>query len=237
MSSLLVVGAHAMDAEIMAGGLAAAAVDGGWDVQLLHLTRGERGHPELSATIFGPQLEREMAEAAGALGVGYEWAGIMAPLPEAGEVAPVIRDAIERVHVDVVVTHWKGSWHQSHVRAHEAVVLAAGIMEAAPPVLYAENCEDLTGFSPTHFASMDHVMAKWLQAMEAYELFRLSKPDSYSGGIPYWCYYVAAMRVRGMQCGFELAEAFMPAGEGVPDSLGLRHVRTLGRMRSLTCRP
>ena len=61
---LVIAGAHAMDAELMAGCLAAAAVDAGWDVVLLHLTLGERGHPETAPREFGRQLERE-ATAAG----------------------------------------------------------------------------------------------------------------------------------------------------------------------------
>ena len=66
--SLMVIGAHAMDAEIMAGGLAAMQAAQGRRVVLLHLTRGERGHPTKPAAEFGRQLEAELAEAAAALG-------------------------------------------------------------------------------------------------------------------------------------------------------------------------
>ena len=222
MSTLLVVGAHALDAEIMAGAVAAAAADRGWDVLLLHLTRGERGHPEKPKEVFAQQLEGEMRQAAEILGVRQEWPGMPAPLPTAGQVQTVIADVVPRLQPDAIITHWRGSWHPSHVRAHEAVLLTVGQLSQPPAVLYAENCEDLTGFQASCFASIASVYERWLQALRAYELFRLSEPGVYAGGIPYWAYYTAAARVRGLQSGLELAQALMPGSGSIPAGLELR---------------
>ena len=222
MSALLVVGAHALDAEVMAGAVSAAAADRGWDVLLLHLTRGERGHPEKPKDVFARQLEGEMRQAAEILGVRQEWPGILAPLPAPEQVQTTVEDVIRRLQPDAIITHWRGSWHPSHVRAHEAVLLAAEQLAHQPAVLYAENCEDLTGFQASWFASIAGVYDRWLQALRAYEVFRLSEPGVYAGSIPYWAYYTAAARVRGLQSGLELAQALMPGSGSIPAGLELR---------------
>jgi LmbE family N-acetylglucosaminyl deacetylase len=206
----------------MAGAVSAAAADRGWDVLLLHLTRGERGHPEKPAEIFAPQVEGEMEQAAAILGVRQEWPGILAPLPAPEQVRSAIEDVMRRLQPDAIITHWRGSWHPSHVRAHQAVLLAVEKLEPGPAILYAENCEDLTGFQASCFAPIANVYDRWLRALRAYELFRLSEPGLYAGGIPYWAYYTAAARVRGLQSGLELAQALMPGSGSMPQGLELR---------------
>lgn len=220
--SLLVVGAHAMDAELMAGALAAAEARRGRRVSLLHLTRGERGHPTKPAAVFGSQLEEEMAAAATALGVGCRWSGLPAPLAGPEQVAPLVAAAARDVGAKVLITHWKGSWHPSHRVAHQGVLAAITSLDPAPAVLYAENCEDLDGFAAEWFADVGATYPAWLEALRCYELFRRSEPGSgVEAGIPYWAYYTAAARVRGLQAGLGLAEAFQQgAGEGA-NELGL----------------
>ncbi len=222
MATILIVGAHALDAEVMAGGFASSAARRGHQVTLLHLTRGERGHPRKPAEEFARQLGEEMAQAADVLGVRHEWAGFQAPLPDVEAVVPAVAEAMDRLAADVVVTHWEGSWHPSHLRAHHAVLRAVQRVAPAAPVLYGENCEDLTGFHPACFAPIEDVYDVWLQGLRSYELFRLSEPGVEATPIPYWSYYTAAARVRGLQAGLNLAQAFMP-GPGEPlTQLGLR---------------
>ncbi|RWM16621.1 MAG: LmbE-like protein, partial [Mesorhizobium sp.] len=57
--SILVVGAHAFDAEVIAGPLAAAAAKGGVQVTFLHLSMGEQGHPCLIPEHYSGQKEDE----------------------------------------------------------------------------------------------------------------------------------------------------------------------------------
>jgi LmbE family N-acetylglucosaminyl deacetylase len=222
VATLLVVGAHALDAELMAGALAASAARRGHRVTLLHLTRGERGHPHRPPEEFARQLDEEMAEAAHALGVRHEWAGFPAPLPDVEDVVPAVAGVVDRLAPDVVVTHWSGSWHPSHVRAHRAVLRAVQTVDHSPSILYGENCEDLTGFRPVCFVPIEDVYGAWLRGLRSYELFRLSEPGAEASPIPYWSYYTAAARVRGLQAGFDLAQAFMPGSRRLPPGLGLR---------------
>lgn len=237
MESLLIVGAHALDAEVMAGGLAAALARRGGRVVILHITRGERGHPSKPPQQFAQQLEEEMAAAAEALGVQGRWAGLPAPVPHPSQVAPLIVEAVQAIGAKAVVTHWRGSWHPSHRRTYQAVVMALRSMAAAsrPVLLFGENCEDLTGFRPNWFAVIEDVYEVWLKALTCYELFRLSVPPL-QAPIPYWAYYTAAARVRGLQIGRSLAQAFMCRGESPPEGLDLVRpsVRALSTFRGHT---
>jgi LmbE family N-acetylglucosaminyl deacetylase len=213
-----------MDAEVMAGGLAAVAASEGWTVVLLHLTRGERGHPRLQANEFADQLDGEMERAAAALGARCEWPGIPAPLAGTERGRAAVADALVRLQPAVVVTHWRGSWHPSHVTAHHAVLEA--IADAGVPVLYGENCEDLTDFRADRFLPIGEHYERWLTALRAYELFRLSEPGSGADPddtvVPYWAYYTAAARVRGLQAGVPHAQALMRGQGDAPAALGLR---------------
>lgn len=216
--NLLVVGAHAMDAEIMAGALAAHAAGEGHRVVLFHLTRGERGHPTTPPERFARQLEEEMAAAGAALGCDVRWSGLPAPLPPSAEVVAHVAAMIEEVGPDLVVTHWKGSWHPSHRRAHEATV-AALARSGGIPLLFAENCEDLEGFRVDRCLPIDDVYDQWLEAVASYELFRRSMPEStHESSIPYWAYYTAAARVRGLHAGVERAECFMLGSGPAPSA-------------------
>jgi LmbE family N-acetylglucosaminyl deacetylase len=212
---LLVVGAHAMDAELLGGTLAAHVVKQGERAHLLHLSRGERGHPTLDADAFARQLEGEMEEASRMLGASFRWAGVVAPLAEAGidQLSNVILGVLQELRPSFVVTHWIGSWHPGHIRAHEAVRTAVGAYRDAGQsvdLLYGENCEDLLGFTPTGFADVSSTVEDWRRAMRAYELFRRSEPQSgVETVVPYASYYEAALRVRGLHAGFEQAQAVM----------------------------
>ena len=46
---LMVVGAHISDAENMAGAVMLKHKRAGWDVTIVHVTAGDKGHPTLSA--------------------------------------------------------------------------------------------------------------------------------------------------------------------------------------------
>jgi LmbE family N-acetylglucosaminyl deacetylase len=111
--SLVVVGAHALDAELMGGPLAAVASDAGWPVALLHLTLGERGHPSKPPDTFGPQVLEESVAAARFLGADAVWSGAAAPLDEDKVLAWLIAEIRVR-RPALIVTHWRGSWHPSH---------------------------------------------------------------------------------------------------------------------------
>jgi LmbE family N-acetylglucosaminyl deacetylase len=212
---LMVVGAHAMDAELLGGALAAQVVKQGGSAHLLHLTRGERGHPTLDADAFATQLDDEMEVAAGALGASFRWAGVSAPLSDTdeGQLSGLILADLRERRPGFVLTHWIGSWHPSHRRASAAARAAVAAFRDGGQVvdlLYGENCEDLLGFVPTGFADVSAAMDEWRRGVRAYELYRRSEPDSgVDSLVPYASYYEAALRVRGLHAGFGQAQAVM----------------------------
>lgn len=213
---LIVVGAHAMDAELLGGALAAHVVKQGGSAHLLHLTRGERGHPTLDADAFAMQLDGEMEVASRMLGTSFRWAGVVAPLADADQraLSDLVLRVLRELRPSFVLTHWIGSWHPGHVWAHTATRAAvAACREAGQEVdlLYGENCEDLLGFVPIGFADISSALEDWRRAVRSYELFRRSEPDSgVDALVPYAKYYEAALRVRGLHAGFECAQAVMP---------------------------
>lgn len=237
--NIVVVGAHAFDAEAMAGATAAAAIAAGHRVTLVHLTRGERGNPLRDPAVYGKQLESEMARAAAAFGAEYLWPGYPAGrLPGEEELASELAAIFKRCRADVVITHWRGSWHPRHLQAHQAVMRAVGMIsetQEPPWVFFGENCEDLEGFAPDVYVDVSHTAEKAWRAMGEYELFRReSSPDAAGRTvkIPYEPYYRSMAAVRGLEAGVLYAQAFRLArvvlplppgvGRGKP---GLRPVR------------
>lgn len=212
---ILVVGAHAFDAEVIAGPMAFVAASGGAEVTFLHLTMGEQGHRCLAPTLYAEQKRGEAGEAAAILGA--HWRGLDLPdafLPDDEATALAVCDVIRELRPEVVVTHWKGSWHKDHRAACE--LTKNGVFYAALPtlerslpahspglLLFGENWEDDEGFEPQHLVDVTPGFAPWRAAAEKYELARgLSS-------FPYMDYYASLYRLRGCLRGSTYAQAFM----------------------------
>jgi LmbE family N-acetylglucosaminyl deacetylase len=212
--SILVVGAHAFDAEVIAGPLAATAAERGARVELLHLSLGEQGHPSLPPKRYAEQKRAEAAAAAAALGA--TWRTFALPdgfVPNGDETSLAVGDVVRELRPDVVITHWRGSWHKDHRAAY--TVTTHGIFYAALPtlsrqhpahrpraLLFGENWEDDEDFRPEHLVDVSPGMASWENAIREYELARgLSS-------FPYVDYYSSLYRMRGCLAGTMYAQAF-----------------------------
>ncbi|BAS26375.1 PIG-L deacetylase family protein [Limnochorda pilosa] len=217
MKRLVVIGAHAFDAEAMAGGLAARWVREGGKVELLHLTRGERGDPTREQEEYGKQIEEELAASARYLGATGRWMGFSSGSLEAGSVIEALVAYLDRFRPALVVTHWRGSWHPRHRQAHELVREAIGRYQRragqVPVLWYGENFEDLDGFRPDVYVGLNELDVElWRAGREAYSLYRGRQgrgPGGAPAVLPYASYYEAAPLVRGLECGVPLAQAFM----------------------------
>ena len=225
--SILVVGAHAFDAEVIAGPLAAAAVKRGATVTFLHLTMGEQGHPCLIPQHYCVQKEEEAGRAAARLGVTSRGLGLRdAFLPSNDETALEVCDVIRELKPEIVITHWHGSWHKDHRAA--AHLTQTGIFFAALPtiasdhaahtpqlLLFGENWEDDEGFRPEHLVDVSDGFEAWSEAVKEYELARgLSS-------FPYVDYYSALYRLRGCLRGTRHAQAFAAASHSWNAGSGL----------------
>ena len=224
---LLVVGAHAFDAEVIAGPLAFVAAAGGAEVTFLHLTMGEQGHRCLAPPLYSKQKEMEAGKAAGRLGIC--WRGLSLPdafLPNDDVTALAVAQVIRELKPEVVITHWQGSWHKDHLAASNitrtAIFYAAlptldSSMPAFSPslLLFGENWEDDEGFVPTHLVDVTEGFAGWREAALEYELARgLSS-------FPYMDYYSSLYRLRGCLRGSTYAQAFMTTSNSWNAGAGL----------------
>jgi N-acetylglucosamine malate deacetylase 1 len=225
--SILVVGAHAFDAEVIAGPLAATAAKRGASVTFLHLTMGEQGHPCLIPAHYCAQKEEEAQKAAARLGVTMRSLGLRdAFLPSDDETALEVCDVIRELKPEVVITHWHGSWHKDHRAA--AQLAQTGIFFAALPtiasdhpvhtpqlLLFGENWEDDDGFRPEHLVDVSDGFEAWHEAVMEYELARgLSS-------FPYVDYYSALYRLRGCLRGTRHAQGFVAASHSWNAGSGL----------------
>lgn len=212
---ILVVGAHAFDAEMIAGPLAFVASSRGAEVTFLHLTMGEQGHRCLSTSLYAAQKKLEATAAAERLGA--KWLGLDHPdafLPNDEALALQVCDVIRKLKPNVIITHWHGSWHKDHRAASEAT--KTGVFYASLPtldrelpahspslLLFGENWEDDENFEPTYLVDVSAGFDAWRDAASAYELARgLSS-------FPYLDYYSSLYRLRGCLRGTQHAQAFM----------------------------
>lgn len=212
MPVLAVIGAHAMDAEVMGGAIALELSIKGWDTFLVHMTRGERGNKQKQPEEYGVQLEREMREAAAKLGSGCHWMGYQAgKIPTEEEGAQDVKELLNKLKPDVIITHWKGSYHPRHVQTYENVVkgveLAAGSGQSGggpvTSLYFGENMEDQEGFIPNVYFDVTNTYQRWLEALESYEMFREST------SFPYRAFYTANSIARGIESGQKYSKALM----------------------------
>lgn len=225
--SILVVGAHAFDAEVIAGPLAAVAAARGAAVTFLHLSMGEQGHPCLIPEHYCVQKEEEAGRAAARLGIASRNLGLRdAFLPADDETALKLCDVIRELRPEVVITHWHGSWHKDHRAA--AHLTQTGIFFSALPtlkrahaahtpqlLLFGENWEDDEGFKPEHLVDVSDGFDAWAEAVREYELARgLSS-------FPYVDYYSALYRLRGCLRGTQYSQAFAAASHSWNAGSGL----------------
>jgi LmbE family N-acetylglucosaminyl deacetylase len=214
---ILAIGAHAMDAEVLAGPILINHVEGGGTAELIHVTRGERGKVGTAPETFAAQLEHEMAASARLIGCNHRWLGLRSE--DLSTFAPLVEplsEVISTQHPDIIVTHWRGSWHQRHVQTHLGVVEAIryAASQVVPRVLFGEHCEDLVGFSPTVYADITNSVEAWLAALESYETFRgFERQVDDRGGIipaiPYRSFYTTMAHIRGLEAGVQYAKPFM----------------------------
>ncbi|MCD6563145.1 MAG: PIG-L family deacetylase [Thermoproteales archaeon] len=205
MVHIAVIGAHAGDAELMAGGIAAEAISQGLEVYFIHMTLGEKGHPTLSPKEYGEQKRKEallVAEKieAKVIFMPYKDGELYYNERTIIEIAKVLRE----IRPKVVITHWRGSLHKDHTITHDivrdAVFYAAikwfdiGGKENFSRIYYAENWEDSHEFQKDIYISISpESYKKWISAVKNYAFVRGET------GFPYDEYYSNLARIRGIE--------------------------------------
>lgn len=216
MGRLMVIGAHAGDAENMAGAAVLKHTRAGHEAMIVHMTLGEAGHPVLRPEVYAGQRQREVQEAARLMAAKVIWLPYRdGELPATDEVKLQVCDLIRQERPAVILTHWRGSLHKDHVATHE--IVRDAIFYAALPaierpwpvhrvrsVYFPENWEDAEGWRADIYLDVSEVWNDYLQVLRSHELMR--------GGISsfrYFEYYDALGATRGCLGGYTKAVALM----------------------------
>jgi LmbE family N-acetylglucosaminyl deacetylase len=212
---VLVTGGHPDDPESGCGGTIARYADEGHDVAVLYLTRGEGGirqkTHEQAATIRSAEAEK----ACRILKARPLFAG---QIDGETEVTPAryaeFRKLFDAEKPDVVFTQWPVDTHADH-RACSLLTYDAWLRSGRKAALYYYEVDlgaQTQCFRPTDYVDVTATEPRKRDACMAHE------SQNPAGGF-YGQYHEPMLRLRGMECGRKLAEAFVRHEQGPPGRL------------------
>jgi LmbE family N-acetylglucosaminyl deacetylase len=220
--SVLAVGAHPDDVEILAAGTLARYAAAGARVTICCVTAGELGHPAADAAERGAARLAEARAAAAHIGAALICLGLpdggVADTPEARLRAI---DAVREAAADLVITHDPADYHPDH-RAASGLVFAATFVASsaqvvtahppirrAPPLFYMDTIAGI-GFAPDEYVDITSTM----DAKRAMLAEHRSQMDwlRARAGIDAMDLIEVVARFRGGACGVRHAEGFRRAG-------------------------
>lgn len=198
------IGGHSLDAELLGGPLLIKYAGRGAQVTCANTVMGRlegAGFSDEEKDAYLRQVGEEAARAAAKLGGDTRWLGYDGSNMPTLEV---FADRLERwfcdEHVDLVITHWRGSMHPRHIATHDAVTEAVKRMRrkgSTIRLMYGLTFEDLVGFIPqAYFVLSDDEVKQWMDALNEYAIFRGEVND-----FPYMKYYPTSLQVRQIESG------------------------------------
>jgi len=227
-ANIMAIAAHPGDAFFAMGAAVALTVRLGGQGVFLSLSLGERGSSAIAPARYAA-LQREAAQSAARL-LGAQAEFLNYPDGEiraSDEAKFTVCDQIRRHKPNVILTHWRGSWHKDHVACYEIVqdaVFYAGLpaltrehaAHNVPKLYFTDNWEDATGFAPDTYLDITPVFGAWLEACALFPMWRGET------GFRYDDYYSSLSVERGCLSGSTHAVALMSP----PEQL-VRHVQAL----------
>jgi LmbE family N-acetylglucosaminyl deacetylase len=220
--SIVFFDAHAADMVNSSGGTIVNYTRAGHRVTLVGLTPGEKGNPSLSAEEYRRLKIEGWEKSADILGVTdvrtLEWKD--AELPYDEEVTNACCDIIREVRADIVVTHWKGSFHKDHVATYNNVrdaLSLAGLPAferdypaySASQLYFTDNWEDWDDYTPDTYIDVTDTLELKLEAIEQFVRPYMVGREA---GFDYKEFYRALARMRGcLSRTFTYAEAYATA--------------------------
>lgn len=214
---ILAIAAHPGDGLFTMGAVLAQQIARGGSGVLLSLSLGERGAPkDIPVRQYG-EMQRAATQKATRL-LGAEAVFLTYPdaeIPFNEESVLRVSDVIREHKPEIILTHWKGSWHKDHQNCYRIVqdaIFYAGLgtLERSRPahavgkIFYAENWEDADDFVPDTYVNIEAVVAKWLEACDFYPMWR-----GQTGFFRYNDYYSSLAVMRGCLSRFKHAAALM----------------------------
>ncbi|MGI9072298.1 MAG: PIG-L deacetylase family protein [Bryobacteraceae bacterium] len=225
---IMAIAAHPGDAFFAMGAPVALHVHRGGQGNFLSLSLGEKGSSTIPPVHYGT-LQREASQrAAGMLTAHASFLTYPDGLiPADDEAKFAVCDMIREHEPEIVVTHWRGSWHKDHRACYEVVNDA--IFYAALPAVarkhpahsveklfFADNWEDADSFKADTYLDITPVYQRWVGACAAFPMWRGEN------GFRYHDYYRSLAIERGCRSGFQYAVALMSPPEQLT-----RHVHAL----------
>jgi LmbE family N-acetylglucosaminyl deacetylase len=216
-TTIMAIAAHPGDALFTMGATVAQHIQGGGRGVFVSLSLGEKGAPKnIPVKQYGAMQRAATEKAARMLGAE----AILLTYPDAeipmdDRTALAVCDVIREHRPEIVLTHWKGSWHKDHVNSYllvqDAIFYAALVsLERKSPahsvskIYYADNWEDATDFHPDTYLDISLVFEKWLEACDLFPMWR-----GQTGFFRYNDYYSSLAVMRGCLSGFRHAVALM----------------------------
>lgn len=227
-ASILGIGAHPDDLEILAGGTLALYARRGWRVTMACLTNGEMGHMVIPPWELAAIREREARAAAAVLGAEFHWVGLPDEfLGTDMETRLRVVDLIRAVRPDVIVTHAPQCYHPDHRATFELVFAASFLatiphieracqsIASVPPILCMDTVSGLD-FQPEFYVDITDVFELKIEALKKHESqIRWLKEHDHIDVLEH---VRVTNRFRGLQCNATYAEGFTLARRwpGVP---------------------
>lgn len=201
---LVSIGGHHLDAELMGGPLLLKYAMQGAHCTMINVTEGRLDRVDATdqeKEVYLENIRRENQECAKTMQCDYyNMMYTSQTLPSQEEFIHLLMKYFKEEHVDLVVTHWRGTMHPRHYYTYETVTAAVlRLRQEGLPIqlLYGENCEDLIGFTPTCYVTItDPQVDIWFKALKHYTIFN-GKVNT----VPYQEYYHAQLKVRGIEGG------------------------------------
>jgi LmbE family N-acetylglucosaminyl deacetylase len=218
---VLAVGAHPDDLEILCGGTLARFVQDGHEVVMCHVSRGDRGsfvHTSEEISRIRSEEARRAAEICGAEAttLGQSDGDVNAADPEQRRL---MIDLVRETQPELIVTHHPGDYMGDHNETSKLVFdcsfhATLPLLEttkpnyrSVTPIYYMDTLMGL-GFQPTEYVDVSAVIETKTAMLEAHQsqLTWLRDHD----GVDVVEQMRTVSRFRGLQCGVEYAEGFVP---------------------------
>jgi len=227
--SIVFFDAHAGDMINTSAGTIANYAQAGHRVTLVALNPGEKGGAFYGGALRTVQEYRQAKidawEKAGKfLNVSdvrtLKWKDAETPYNE--EVTDACIDIIREVKADVIVTHWKGTFHRDHLNTYKNVmdaVFLAGLPGYERPypaysvdkVYFSDNWEDWNDYDPDTYVDITDTMELKSRVLDL--TLEMKRELGLTGGFDYKGFYEALAKLRGCLSGdFEYAEGYSTAG-------------------------
>ncbi len=227
-ANIMAIAAHPGDAFFTMGAAVALQIHLGARGVFVSLSLGERGSAEIAPEKYGELQRRASQRAAELLHAQTAFLTYRdGEIPASDEAKFALSDLIREHKPEVIVTHWRGSWHKDHQACHAIVtdaIFYAGLpaisrklpAHAVPRLFFPENWEDAEEFVPDTYLDVAPVFERWIDACGAFPMWRGET------GFRYNDYYSSLAVSRGCLSNNKYAVAMMSSPEQ-----RVRHVPSL----------